>query len=480
MCLPFMVRAIALGVSKLKLPSLKSRFAAIIALVVLVTVVLISFLSNWLINVQFEAYITEAREKDAQEIVTKLGSLYAAHEAAWDMDALHTLGMFALYDGYIIKVYDGAGQSVWDAEYHDMSLCAQVMQEISEQMREKYPRANGEFIAKNYPIIQEGQVIGAVTISYYGPYFLNESDFKFLQALNGVLLGVGCLALLLSVLIGSLMARNISRPISNAIEITKEIAAGHYHAKFEEVPNIQELAEMTAAITHLSDTLQRQERLRKQMTADISHELRTPLTTVRTHLEAMMEGVWEPTEDRLACCQEELERITKIVQELEELSIMESGAYQLQKSQVNLRELAETCSRAFESELYQKQQRLSIQGQIEDIKADADKLLQVARNLLSNAIKYTPEGGTITVCFKETATQAIMEVINDGPGIPQTELPFIFERFYRADKSRNRKLGGSGIGLAVVKAIVEAHGGSVGVFSQEQVETRFVITLPKQ
>ena len=89
---------------------------------------------------------------------------------------------------------------------------------------------------------------------------------------------------------------------------------------------------MTAAITHLSDTLQRQERLRKQMTADISHELRTPLTTVRTHLEAMMEGVWEPTEDRLACCQEELERITKIVQELEELSIMESGAYQLQKS----------------------------------------------------------------------------------------------------------------------------------------------------
>ena len=99
MCLPFMVRAIALGVSKLKLPSLKSRFAAIIALVVLVTVVLISFLSNWLINVQFEAYITEAREKDAQEIVTKLGSLYAAHEAAWDMDALHTLGMFALYDG---------------------------------------------------------------------------------------------------------------------------------------------------------------------------------------------------------------------------------------------------------------------------------------------------------------------------------------------------------------------------------------------
>ena len=159
---------------------------------------------------------------------------------------------------------------------------------------------------------------------------------------------------------------------------------------------------------------------------------------------------------------------------------MESGAYQLQKSQVNLRKLAETCSRAFESELHQKRQKLSVRGQIEDIEADADKLLQVDRNLLSNAIKYTPEGGTITVCFKETATQAIMEVINDGPGIPQTELPFIFERFYRADKSRNRKLGGSGIGLAVVKAIVEAHGGSVSVFSQEQMETRFVITLPKQ
>lgn len=466
-------------VNKLKACSLKSQFAAVIALMVLMTVLLISFLSNWLINLRFEEYITEAREKNAQEIVTKLGSLYAADEEAWDKDALHTLGMFALYDGYIIKVYDADGQSVWDAEYHDMSLCAQVMQEISEQMRKRYPRANGEFIAKNYPITQNGQAIGAVTISYYGPYFLNEGDFKFLQALNGVLLGVGCLALLLSILIGFLVARKISKPITNAIDITKEIAAGHYYTKFEEVPKIQELAEMAAAITHLSDTLQRQEHLRKQMTADVSHELRTPLTTVRTHLEAMIEGVWEPTVDRLACCQEEIERITKIVQELEELSIMESGAYQLQKAQVNLRELVETCSRTFESELYKKQQRLSVQGHIENMEADRDKMLQVIGNLLSNAIKYTPEGGAIRICLKETVTQAVMEVINDGPGIPETELPFIFERFYRADKSRNRKLGGSGIGLAVVKAIVEAHGGSVSVFSQEKVETRFVITLPK-
>lgn len=226
---------------------------------------------------------------------------------------------------------------------------------------------------------------------------MNEGDFKFLQALNGVLLGVGCLALLLSILIGFLVARKISKPITNAIDITKEIAAGHYYTKFEEVPKIQELAEMAAAITHLSDTLQRQEHLRKQMTADVSHELRTPLTTVRTHLEAMIEGVWEPTVDRLACCQEEIERITKIVQELEELSIMESGAYQLQKAQVNLRELVETCSRTFESELYKKQQRLSVQGHIENMEADRDKMLQVIGNLLSNAIKYTPEGGAIRI-----------------------------------------------------------------------------------
>lgn len=459
--------------------SIRSQLSFMTAMVVLVTVILISLLSNLFINWKFKDYITRQQRQNTQELAASLGFTYQAASGSWDTDFIHTIGMYALYDGYIIKVYDNQGNSVWDAEQHDMSRCAQVMADISERMQEKYPRLDGEFVSQDFPLYQEGARIGTASLSYYGPYFLNENDFGFLSALNTILFGVGLLSLILALLVGWVMSKKISRPVIRTAQAAQAISAGDYQIRFDTAAGIKELDGLVASVNQLADSLHRQEALRKRLTADVAHELRTPLTTVGTHLEAMMEGVWEPTAGRLLSCHEEIIRITALVQDLESLAKVESENLKLNLKPVNLHQLVKSVEQTLETEIYRKKLELTIQGNVSCVYGDPDRLRQVVLNLLSNSAKYTPEGGKIRVILEETNCDVIMTVEDNGIGIPEEEQPFIFERFYRADKSRNRKTGGAGIGLAIVKSIVDAHKGSVNVKSVLGSGSQFTVKLPK-
>jgi signal transduction histidine kinase len=459
--------------------SLRSHLSLAILLAALFTVILISFLANTLINDKFRDYIVERQKNKSMEIVADLSQQYDLPSRSWDSSFVHMLGMYVLYDGYIIKVYDGEGQPVWDAEQHDMTLCNQIMRDISTRMSARLPKVEGEFISQSYDLAKGGKKIGSVTISYFGPYFLSENDFQFLSTLNGILFFAGTLSLLLALTAGWFLAKRISSPIVKTIDITKRMAEGDYAIEFENKANIRELDNLAQAVQQLGAALSRQESLRKQMTADVAHELRTPLTIVGANLEAMIDGFWEASAERLQSCQEEIGRLSGLVSDLERLAKAESESSNLEKTHFDLLETVRAVADNLSIQIAQKRLSVEIRGEKAVIFADRGRLSQVALNLLSNAIKYTPEEGHIEVNVKKEPPNVVLTVADDGPGIGEEDLSLIFERFYRADKSRSRKTGGSGIGLSIVKSIVRAHGGTVKASSRLGEGSAFAVILPE-
>ncbi|WP_296559536.1 ATP-binding protein [uncultured Acetobacterium sp.] len=459
--------------------SLRTKFSLTFALVLLLTIGLISLLSNFFIEKQFTNYLAVQQDKRTLEIADNLSQQYDSVAKTWDADFVHTIGMYALNDGYLISVMDAEGQIIWDAQTCDMSLCEQVTDEINQRMTMLRRAREGEFTEKSLSLIKNNEIIGTVQISYYGPYFLNEDDFQFLKSLNTILIGIGLFSLFFSFILGTFLAKRLSSPILKTVSVAKEISDGDYAVRIKESSNTKELDELIITINHLADSLGKQEALRKQLTADVAHELRTPLTSVGTHIEAMIEGVWEPTTERLKSCHDEILRIGKIIQDLESLAKVESENIKLQKSKINIVEAIDKALYSLAAEIKKKNLDVVTTGMGSDIEADLNRITQVLINLISNAVKYTPEGGAIEVSLSESDTDQKIQIKDNGIGIGEEDLPFIFERFYRADKSRNRMTGGTGIGLAIVKSIVSAHGGTVEVESRLSEGSCFTITLPK-
>jgi len=460
--------------------SLKTRLSATILVIVLLTIAIISFLANYFINRQFTDYIARQQELKAQIITSSISQQYTEFTNTWNMDYIHAIGMFSLYEGYIVKVYDKDNVIMWDAQAHDMNLCNQIMEDISDRMRIEYPQIEGEFSSTMYPLELNGTSVGNVSISYFGPFFLNENDFKFLHSLNFILLSVGFISLAVSVIVGHILAKRITNPILKTMEATKQIADGNYEVRLEEGSNTKELDMLVGSINHLAMTLETLEKLRKQLTEDVAHELRTPITILQSYIEAMIEGIWEASPERLQSCYEEVIRIGKLVGDLESLAKLEGENIKLNIQRMDLYNVIEKTVDSFESEIANKKLKVTIQGHHLELLADQDRMKQVVVNLFSNAVKYSREKCNISFELFETKDTAGFRIRDNGIGIPKEELPYIFERFYRADKSRNRLTGGTGIGLTIVKSIVEAHGGRVSVESNMNEGSQFTVTLPKE
>jgi two-component system, OmpR family, sensor histidine kinase BaeS len=460
--------------------SLRNQLSLSILGIVLMTIAIISVLSNYFINKEFMHYVSRQQELKTQVITTSISNQYTVFTSHWNLDYIHAIGMSSLYEGYIIKVYDNENNVLWDAQSHDMRLCNQIMSQISSRMAISYPQLNGEFKATDYPLTLDGEVIGTVSISYFGPFFLNDNDFRFLHSLNIILIAIGLVSLLVSAIVGYILAKRISRPILMTVGVTKQIAAGNYEVRLKENSNTKELSMLVESINHLASSLEILEKLRKQLTEDVAHELRTPITILQSYLEAMSDGVWEPTNERLESCYEEVVRIGRLVGDLEKLAKIESDSLKLEKTRTDLMELVEKTADSLRVEAAGRKLEIRVEGPHVEILADRDRIRQVLVNLISNAIKYSKEAGTISLTVFETEDTVGFHVQDKGIGIPREELPYIFERFYRADKSRNRSTGGSGIGLTIAKSIVEAHDGKIMVESCSGEGSKFTVILPKE
>lgn len=459
--------------------SLKTKLSLTITFVVLLTVVLISFFSNILLNKQFKNYKLKQLENTTQELVNSMSLQYSQSTKTWDANFVHSIGMLALSDGYLLTVEDISGNIVWDAETCDMTSCHQIVTGMTQEMEKRSPHMQGGFTTRNLDITINQEQIGTMTIKYYSPYFLSENDYNFINGLNYILIAIGFVSLLISIIVGILISKRLSSPILKTIEATKQIADGNYATRVNEKANTMEVLELMDSVNHLADSLEKQENLRKQLTADVAHEFRTPLTTLQTHIEAMLEGIWEPTPERLQSCHDEIVRISKMVVDLENLSKVESDNMNLRFVSTNLGDVARKVVSGYETPLKNKKLQVFTEGTCSDVMADEDRIYQVLSNLLSNAIKYTPVNGKIIIRLSEDDKVVRLSIKDSGIGISESDLPFIFERFYRADKSRNRLTGGSGIGLAIVKSIVAAHGGKVSVSSNLGEGTEFIVEFPK-
>lgn len=455
--------------------SLRTQLSLGFATIILITVALISLVSNFLITREFENYMANQQKKNSFEIANSVSMQYDG-ETGWNVDYIHGLGMYALNDGYIVKVYDQNNAVVWDAESHDMEYCHQMMQGILERMEQLKSEKKGQFITQSYELQHDGTEIGWAEITYYSPYYFDENAFDFVRSLNLILLVIGSIALIGAVCAGTVLASRIIKPIVQAKKTADRIAEGDYSSRADGTAKTQELKELNTSINNMAEQIERQEALRKQLTSDVAHELRTPLTNISTQLEVVLEGIFDPTEERLQGIYEEIQRLSVLVSELEKLQQIENNV--IERTEFDLLDLTRDTARAFEVEINKKGLSLNVLGESVQVFADERKMRQVISNLLSNAIKYSFENGKIDIAVKRCGDNAVLSVKDDGIGISEEDKQLIFERFYRSDKSRNRKTGGVGIGLTIANAIVKAHGGTITVKSEEGKGSIFTVIFP--
>ncbi|MFZ7131385.1 MAG: ATP-binding protein [Eubacteriales bacterium] len=455
--------------------SLRARLSASYIFIAVISILLISFLSNGLLEILFRQYILNEQEKRSNDLVHQITQQYIA---TWDVKAVESIGIHALEQGMIIRVVDDGGNVVWNARNHNSGLCDQMLEHMAQNMNSRYDDFEGSYKEGQYDLIVQSQRIGTINIGYYGPYYFNDNDIYFLNTLNLLFLGVGVVVFLLAILFGWMMSKGINAPIINVVHRAKQLSNGNYDENINITSNIQEIEQLTGSMNQLASSLKEQELMRKRLTSDVAHELRTPLATLQSHLEAMIDGIWEPEIRRLQSCYDEILRINSLINNLEKLTKIENENLILEKQKFNIYDVIKHTVQYFDIEANNKKIVINVTGQSISIIADKDKIGQVITNLLSNALKYTPIGGQIDIDVYNEAHNVRVEIKDNGIGISPRDIRYIFERFYRVDKSRNRHTGGSGIGLTITKAIVESHNGKIGIKSRVGEGTAVSILLP--
>jgi two-component system sensor histidine kinase BaeS len=274
------------------------------------------------------------------------------------------------------------------------------------------------------------------------------------------------------------LLRRILRPLERLMAATRAIAAGDLGVRVPDAPD-PELQRLADSFNQMAATLERVEDLRRSLVEDVAHELRTPLTSLQGYLEAMADGVVEPTPEMLRTVHEEILRLTRLVEELDRLARGESGETERARAEIDLAALVQRAVAISSPELAARRITVRIDdgADLPHLLAEPDAIGQVVGNLLQNAVRYTDDGGEVVIALRVEDGAVRCTVENTGPAIPADELPFIWERLYRVDRSRARASGGAGIGLAIVRQIVQAHGGQVGASSSGG-RTRIWFQLP--
>lgn len=457
---------------------LKTSLSLVFAFIAVFTVFLVSVFSGHFINRQFEEYVKQSQVEEAADIAESIASNYDAKKGSFNIDYVHGMGMYALREGFILKLYDNDMNLLWDAQNHDMALCHEIMDGIIDRMQQEMPEIKGDFVTYSYDLKNGEKNCGVLEISYFTPYYLDESQFQFLKALNMILWIVGGISIVVSAFLGFFIAKRITDPISGVIKATTKISEGDYSVRVGTNLKEQETYELATAINGMAEKLNEQEYLRKQMTDDLAHELRTPVTNISSYIEMMIDDIMEPTPERLKSCYDELSRLSGLIADLERLENAESDNIVLNKQDVDLYSLSNSILHSFENSFNEKNISAGLYGESAHVDADEMRIGQVITNLLSNAVKYTDENGSISVLVQKEKDKAILVVEDTGIGISKEEQSRVFERFYRTDKSRTRKTGGAGIGLSISKAIVQAHEGTIRCESGSDGGSRFIVELP--
>jgi signal transduction histidine kinase len=389
----------------------------------------------------------------------------------------------------------GPGWEPWDEDWQmDYALAAAdgtiVFASDDEQLGQTLGRWE---LDRATPIVVNDQPVGFLILSPF--YYLRPGALSIAsRALHGFLIA-GLAIGMGSLIVGLVLSRGMSRPLSNLTAATRAVAAGDLSVRVStRYPG--EVGELATAFNQMAKDLARADELRRNMTADVAHELRTPLSVIRGKLEGVLDGVYPATPEHLEPVLEETKLLTHLVEDLRLLALAEAGQLILEKRAMDVGDSLRDAQVNFGPQAADRGVTLALDLPSELPKAMADqrRVAQILGNLLTNALRHTPQGGCVTLSADVVPPPAgpalsaaeggtgggmvEVTVADTGTGIPPEDLPYIFERFWRGEKSRSRAGGGIGLGLAIAKQLVEMHGGAIRVGSAPGKGSAFTFTLP--
>lgn len=302
--------------------------------------------------------------------------------------------------------------------------------------------------------------------------FINQQRDSFVWVAISVLL--------LSVWVAAVWARWFLRPIHQVVQGAKQLAAGDYEARVQ-VKGQDELAELALNFNQMAKVLQRNEQLRRQWVADISHELRTPIAVLSGEIEALLDGIRKPTQQRISSLYSDIRSLSKLVEDLHQLSLADQGTLELVLADVDVLGIVQDLLVLFEPRMQEQGLKLTLKADLsQNLSAIGDerRLVQLVSNLLENSLRYTDAGGEVCIAVTAADSMLTIEVSDTTPGVPDSDLEKIFDRLYRVDKSRSRSVGGSGLGLSICKNIVEAHNGQIAAENRSNGGLSIIVQLP--
>ncbi len=343
-----------------------------------------------------------------------------------------------------------------------------------DQRRKMSMRFFGILLFLGIPLLVLGVILGLVVGG--NQELLGSRDFRRL-----IFCSLPFLVPIIGMLIGSLGIRRWVNPLADVMGAAETLAGGDFSVRVEEKGD-QEFVKLAQSFNHMAEELQRAEMQRRNLTADVAHELRTPLHILQGNLEGALDGVYQASPEYFKSMLEETRLLQRLVEDLQTLSLAETGNLELNLQTLLVKDLLEDVVTSFSGQADEGkiQIRLNYPKELAELTLEGDwhRLDQVLGNLVSNALRYTPEGGEIILDADKDDTEVKITIQDSGAGIPAEDLPYVFDRFWKGDKTRSRASGGSGLGLAIARQLVSAHGGKIVVESEEGVGTKFTVELP--
>jgi two-component system OmpR family sensor kinase/two-component system sensor histidine kinase BaeS len=448
------------------------RLLLAFVLVAAVAVGVIAVLVNRTTTRQFEIYVSQGKAQRAERLAPEFAAYYA-RTGSWQGVAAW---MAELPSGPLGGRGQGRGQGLGSGSATDRLLLADASGRVLADSQDSLvgQRLTDGDLAAGVPIEVEGQQVGTLLVAAERTV-IESPEAEFLRQVNCSLLWAGLAAGIVALVLGLLLARQLTAPLRALTGAAHSLAGGDVAQV--EVRSRDEIGELGQAFNQMAESLDRQETLRRNLMADIAHELRTPLTVIRGDLEALLDGVFEPTPEALASLQEETLMLGRLVDDLRALALAEAGQLQLALAPADLADLLRGVVDSFDLQAELQGQRLILElpPDLPLVEADPQRVRQVVANLVSNALAHAPESGRVVVAAGPDPGWVRVSVADDGPGIAPEELPHVFDRFWRGGKPRAE---GSGLGLAIARELVRAHGGRIWVESEPGKGTTFTFTLP--
>ncbi|MFS1515464.1 sensor histidine kinase [Bacillus sp. SCS-151] len=452
--------------------TLRSRILMYLLVVSLSGVFITSFTIFFGVENQFADYLKKNRAERIEAIKKEVLQQYDETGKLTSEQLDNIMHEHAMTENLYYKLYDTNGVLLID------TTALQSMMGMMSGMHSSIDFS--DYRSASYQLIKGNKPIGNLTVFY--PEKLMGEDFIFLKSIKRNIILALLVTVVLSILFSLLFSNRLTLGFKKLKNAILELRNHQWRTRMPIQELTDEMKPLGESFNQLAESLAKEELLRKQFTANFAHELRTPLATLRSHIEAFQDGIWVPDSKRLEQCHEELMRLVRLVNELETLIAAENPQIRLDKTKIEIEKLLSSIKNQFSPLFMKKGVDLKIESPAEPLwfLGDRDKIIQILTNVVNNALQYTPQEKTVSIHIEINHDQIVFIVKDEGEGISEDDLPFLFERFYRGDKSRDRKTGGVGIGLSIVKALVEAHQGDIKITSQLNVGTTVEVQFPLQ